>query len=258
MQEEILRRLRERDAKEAREAARSGSSRTAFARVQVGPERSDDIPDEPAVRLVIVHPQYRHTRGELASDAGVFAKSATEGRGHAHRLNRNMVVFLAADARDYDPLDDAVRQYLAWNDLAGSDEKIHTLDLPPQQAAQAQKRLKDANETVELRISGAYRWLLVPAQSVGAPLAIDEIRAETTKDKLAERAADRLRNADMLRVVHGPQNVRLNLDQSLSSVWSTGHIQVGKLWEYYCQYPTRPAWPTAWCSTTASRRCSTR
>jgi predicted AAA+ superfamily ATPase len=240
VQEEILRRLRERDSKEAREAARTGSSRTAFARVQIGPERSDDIPDEPAVRLVIVHPQYRHTRGELTSDAGHFAKSATEGRGHAHRLNRNMVVFLAADARDYDPLDDAVRQYLAWDDLAGSAEKIHALDLPPQQAAQAQKRRTDANETVELRISGAYRWLLVPAQSVATPLAIDEIRAETTKDKLAERAADRLRNADMLRVVHGPQNVRLNLDQSLSSVWSTGHIQVGKLWEYYCQYPYLP------------------
>jgi predicted AAA+ superfamily ATPase len=241
VQEEILRRLRERDAKEAKEAARTGSSRTAFARPQIGPERSDDIPDnESVVRLVIVHPQYRHTRGELTSGAGIFAKSAAEGRGHAHRLNRNMVVFLAADARDYDPLDDAVRQYLAWDDLAGSPEKIHALDLPPQQAAQAQKRRTDANETVELRISGAYRWLLVPAQSVGTPLAIDEIRAETTKDKLAERAADRLRNADMLRVVHGPQNVRLNLDQSLSSVWATGHIGVGKLWEYYCQYPYLP------------------
>jgi hypothetical protein len=44
----------------------------------------------------------------------------------------------------------------------------------------------------------------------------------------------------MLRVVQGPQNIRLNLDQHLSSVWSSGHIAVGKLWEYYCQYPYLP------------------
>jgi hypothetical protein len=238
--EEILRRLRESDAKEAREAARVASSRTAFARVQIGPERSDEIPDESAVRLVILHPQFRHTRGDLHSPAGHFAKMATEGRGTAHRLNRNMVAFLAADLRDADLLDDAVRQYLAWEDLAGSDEKIRDLDLPHQQATQARKRLAEADDTVERRISGAYRWLLVPVQSVGTPLAIDEIRADTTKDKLAERAADKLRNVDMLRVVHGPQNIRLNLDQALSSVWSAGHVQVGKLSEYYCQYPYLP------------------
>jgi hypothetical protein len=54
------------------------------------------------------------------------------------------------------------------------------------------------------------------------------------------RASERLKNADMLRVVQGPQNIRLNLDQHLSSVWSSGHIAVGKLWEYYCQYPYLP------------------
>ena len=43
--------------------------RGMFARVQIGPERSEDIPDEPAVRLVIMHPQYRHARGDVASSA---------------------------------------------------------------------------------------------------------------------------------------------------------------------------------------------
>jgi hypothetical protein len=41
-------------------------------------------------------------------------------------------------------------------------------------------------------------------------------------------------------MVQGPQNIRLNLDQDLLSVWSSGHIAVGKLWEYYCQYPYLP------------------
>ena len=231
---EILDRLR----------ARETSVRGMFTRVQVGPERSDDIPDEPAVRLVIMHPQFRHARGDSASSAGHFASNAAQGRGTAHRLNRNMVVFLAADAKRYEELDDAVRQYLAWKELAGTEDRIRELELPPQQAAQARKRLKDADETVNLRISASYQWLLVPVQTTSSPLRIDELKADTNKDRLAERASDRLKNADMLRAVQGAENIRLDLDQYLSSVWSAadapGHVTVGKLWEYYCQYPYLP------------------
>ena len=65
---EILRRL-----------APERSTRGMFTQVQIGPERSDDIPDEAAVRLVIVHPQFRHTRGDFASPAGHFASMAAAG-----------------------------------------------------------------------------------------------------------------------------------------------------------------------------------
>ena len=51
-------------------------------------------------------------------------------------------MFLAADAKRYEELDDAVRQYLAWTELAGTEERIRELELPPQQAAQARKRLE--------------------------------------------------------------------------------------------------------------------
>ena len=216
------------------------STRGMFTQMQIGPERSDDIPDDAAVRLVIMHPQFQHSRGNSVSPAAHFASMATQGRGTALRLNRNMLVFLAADARRYEELDDAVRQFLAWTELAGTEERIRELELPPQQAAQARKRLAEAKMTVDLRISATYHWLLVPAQTTSSPLQIDELKADTNKDHLADRASERLKNADMLRIVQGPQNIRLNLDQHLSSVWSSGHIAVGKLWEYYCQYPYLP------------------
>jgi hypothetical protein len=189
------------------------------------------------VRLVIMHPQYRHSRGDDTSSAMTFALSAATGRGSAHRLNRNMVVFLAADAKRYEELDDAVRQFLAWKELAGSDERVDELGLPPQQAAQARKRFKDADETVNLRISASYHWLLLPTQTTSSLLRIEESKADTTKDRLAERASDRLRTNDQLRNVHG--NIRLDLDTY--SLWARdGHVALGKLWEYYCQYPYMP------------------
>ncbi len=164
------------------------STRGMFTRVQAGPERSDDIPDEPAVRLVIMHPQYRHARADVDGPAGHFASMAVQGRGTAHRINRNMVVFLAADAKRYEELDDAVRQYLAWRELAGTEDRIRELELPPQQAGQARKRLKDADETVNLRISASYQWPLVPMQTTSSPLRIDELKADTSEQGPARRA----------------------------------------------------------------------
>ncbi len=57
---------------------------------------------------------------------------------------------------------------------------------------------------------------------------------------MAERASDKLRQNDRLRDVQGARNIRLDLDQHLSSVWQRGHVRVGDLWEYYCRYPYLP------------------
>ena len=200
---------------------RSEPARGMFAQVQIGPERSDDIPDEPAVRLVIVHPQFRHARGDFDSRGGSSSRPRrAAGRGTAHRLNRNMIVFLAADAKRYEELDDAVRQYLAWTGPRrdrGADQGTRAAAAAGgagTQAAQGRRRDREPADLGQLPVAAR------PVQTTSRPLRIDELKADTNRDRLAERASDRLKNADMLRVVQGAQNIRLNLDQHLSSVWS--------------------------------------
>ena len=71
-----------------RRLAPERSTRGMFAQVQIGPERSDDIPDEAAVRLVIVHPQFRHTRGDLRQRGGSFrvhGRAGTRDRAPAEQ-----------------------------------------------------------------------------------------------------------------------------------------------------------------------------
>ena len=156
---EIVRRLTEHEMR----------SRGAFPRVQIGSADTGDIPDDPAVRLVIVHPQYRHARGDDASSAMLFARRALDTRGSAQRVNRNMVVFLAADTNRLEELEEAVRDYLAWNSIAGTKERILELDLTGQQAAQAATRLAAADQAAGLRIAAAYHWALVPVQPAARP-----------------------------------------------------------------------------------------
>ena len=112
----------------------------------------------------------------------VFADSALQNRGSSPRMNRNMIVFLAADAKRAEELDEAVREFLAWQSIAATEERIKELDLTAQQAAQAEKRLKDADETVNLRIATTYQWLLVPVQpQVDQPVTLDEIKSRRRK-----------------------------------------------------------------------------
>jgi predicted AAA+ superfamily ATPase len=228
---EIIRRLTEHEM----------HARGAFARVHIGSEDTGDIPDDPAARLVIVHPRYRHSRGDDESAAMMFARRALETRGSSQRVNRNMIVFLAPDVRRMEELDEAAREYLAWRSIAASEERISELGLSIQQAAQARNRLKSADQTVALRIVDTYHWLLVPVQpQADRPITWEAQRADGSRERLAERASDKLCQADLLRTVHGARSIRYDLDNRLASVWQHGQIKVGDLWDYYCRYPYLP------------------
>jgi len=225
---EIVRRLTERELR----------VRGAFARVHIGSADTGDIIDDPVARLVIVHPQYHHVKGEDASPAMVFARRALDTRGSSQRVNRNMVVFLAADVKRMEELSEAVRDYLAWQDIAG---RVEELNLAAQQATQARNRLEAADQAAWLRIVAAYHWALVPVQPMpDRPATWDVVKADGAKEHLAERASDKLCQSDLLRVVHGARSIRYDLDQRLPTVWERGHVRVGELWGYYCRYPYLP------------------
>jgi predicted AAA+ superfamily ATPase len=228
---EIGRRLSEKELR----------SRGAFARVHLGSEDTGDIPDDPSARLVILHPRYRHSRGDEESPAMGFARRALDSRGSAQRVNRNMVVFLAADARRMEELEDGVREFLAWQSIAASDDRIRELDLSAQQAATARSRLLAADQAVGLRILDAYHWLLVPVQpQPDRPVTWETLRAEGARDRLAERASEKLVSSDLLRVTHGARSIRFDLNQRLAAVWERGFVRLGELWDYYCRHPYLP------------------
>src|SRR5262249_45365420 len=102
---------------------------------------------------------------------------------------------------------------------------------------QARRKLADAHRTVDLRIGDAYHWVIVPVQDPGGQVFWEALKADGARERLAERASDKLTQSDLLRTVHDARNIRYDLDRDLASVWQRGYIQVGDLWHYYCQYP---------------------
>ena len=90
------------------------------------------------------------------------AANILECRGSSPRNYQNALVFLAADATRLEELDQAVRQYIAWDSIWDERE---TLNLDQFQTKQAETKRKNADETVDARIPETFQWLIVPGQS---------------------------------------------------------------------------------------------
>ena len=209
-------------------------ARGEFAGVHVCPEDAAAIPDIDEARLVILHPQRTHRRGDGESDAMTFAKSATEHRGAANRTYRNMLVYLAGDGDRIDELERSVREYLAWSEIL---TKGDDLDLTTSQRNQATERRAKAGETADARLLGAYQWALVPT---GQPIELQATKVEGQAASLAERVSRRLGNDGALTVQHAAPAIRHQLDTSAAKLWADGHVTVGALWRLYAEYPYMP------------------
>ncbi|GIK15168.1 MAG: hypothetical protein BroJett003_01320 [Planctomycetota bacterium] len=217
--DEIIKRLRE----EAR-------TRADFSKVHACVP-SSDVPDEREARLVILGPEFPHTNKNGVSAARKEAAAILESRGTAPRNFKNTLVFLAGDINRLRELEQSVRQYLAWTSIW--DERV-PLNLDQFQTRQAETKRKSAAEAVDLRISEAFQWLLVPSQSDPKGEATwTELKLQG-QESLAGRAAKKLKNEESLLVQMGAVRLRTELDRV--PLWTGNHVGIKQLAEYMARY----------------------
>ena len=205
-----------------------------FARIHVLPQTSADVPDDWDARLVVLSAEHPYAK-DAPNPAEVAASAILETRGNAPRLFRNTLVFLAADKVRYRDLDEALRRCLAWRSiLADKDE----LNLDPHQTRQAEVQRQAADDTVTARLPEAYQWLLTPEQAT--PTSSLEWKAIRLAGSggLAERAAKRLRNDELLVKQLAGAILRMHLDSV--PLWRGEHVAVRQLVEDFASYPYLP------------------
>ncbi|MEJ5198860.1 MAG: Swt1 family HEPN domain-containing protein, partial [Anaerolineae bacterium] len=219
--DEIVRRLRE------------DRSRGDFAAVHIAPLATADVPDEPAARLVILHPRHAHVFRGADSPALQQAAAILAGRGTGPRLYQNMLAFLAPEKARLAELVEAVRSYLAWKSIY--DER-DILDLGAFQRSQAETKVKLADDTVRARIGETYALTLTPIQTDPRrpDLTWDEARLQGP-DALAVRVSRKLKNDELLITRFSAARLRMEMDRF--NLWGEGdHISVKQLWEYFARY----------------------
>ena len=215
--------------------ANENRNRGAFSGVHIAPDTSADIPDEDSARLVILHPSNSHSKNSQDSQAMKFAQESLDKRGSAQRISKNMLVYLAPDTKRLEELMEAVRDLLAWQNIAS---RIEEMNLSPQQAKQATTRRDQAHEGVTSRIAQTYIWAIVPEQpDPSKPIEWTVEKTEGQETSLAARASEKLVRAGLFTDIASPRMIRLDLDSKLSKAWESGHLSVGQLWTFYCSYP---------------------
>jgi len=215
------------------ERLKAERDRGDFAGVHIGPASGADVPDEPAVRLVVLGVDAPHVQRSEASPALAIAQEMLERRGSAAREYRNMVAFAAADQRRLDELEQAAAEFLAWKSI---DEEGEELNLDPQMQRQARTKRAQADDAVRLRLADAYQWVLLPAQpDPDGPIGWEAVRAEG-QGPLAVRVGRKLVAEGLLQTQFPPVLLRLQLDGPLASLWADGTVGVRKVWECFARY----------------------
>ena len=212
------------------------SNRGDFKAVHILPASGQDVQDDHDARLVVLGPNYPHTREQEADSRAVAAaKAIWEFRGSTPRLFRNGLAFLAPDQARLQDLEDAVRHYLAWQSILDDRDR---LDLPPHQVRQAETRKQESDNAVRARIGEAYQWLLAPAQSSPTDTLRWESIRLTAQGALAERASKRMRSGELLVTNLAGTLLRIHMDKI--PLWRGDHVSIGQLIEDFSRYSYLP------------------
>lgn len=137
---------------------------------------SSDIPDDMALRLVVLPPDaaFSRTGQSIAIDRST---ETLKTRGDQPRQKQNRLIFLAADYDSVSRLKDQVRSVLAWQSIA-DDYRDNKIVIDNLMANTARASLEQAQEALRRMIREAYKWVLAPMQEARNGRGISDLQWE--------------------------------------------------------------------------------
>ncbi len=127
-------------------------------------QASDDIPDLPALQLVILN----------TYDEG-FIRQAIKTKGNIPRVNQNTLLFLTPDDDRRNTLHQVLTQYLAWGMLLTETEET----ISEEQKKFVKLRWKTMESDLDVAIRQRYCRLAVPKKESLATHNVGQLRSET-------------------------------------------------------------------------------
>lgn len=214
-------------------------SKGEFSRVHPFPPSPSDVPDEMDARLVVLGLDHPHTK-EANSPALSAAKNFVESRGSSPRLYRNSLIFLAIDSTRYDELNEAVRRFLAWDEIVSQAE---TLDLTPHLKRQAEEQRGAASRAVQVKLPEAFNWLLYPVQSAPKEAVTWEAVRLNGGEGLAIKASRKI-SRNVLISSFGGASLKLEMDKVPLWRGEGDHVAISQLIEDFARYHYLPRMKT--------------
>ncbi|MEX2444741.1 MAG: DUF499 domain-containing protein [Alkalispirochaeta sp.] len=211
-----------------------------FARIHIALHSPAEVSDDESVGLVVLRPQDSHTRGDEDSAAHEAAHAIFESRGAGPRINKNMVVFAAADTARLEELIDAVAWMTAWRSIVKQIENRtpEMVNVTQGQAESARTDTESATRRVQAMIPETYRWLLLPTQATPTERPHIDEHQLSGSDAVGIRVSRYLsKKHALLPVMDGPA-LRFELDEI--PLWDGESLSVEKLLQYFARFTYLP------------------
>jgi predicted AAA+ superfamily ATPase len=168
----------------------------------------NDVPDDGALRLVLLSPEkyYAKQEARLAADE-VLDFVRHNGSNPRYRCNR--LIFIAPDHASLNRVRDCVKTALAWNSIV-EDVKSGRLNIDGLQEQQAKKELQSAEDVLPRVARECYKWLLCPSQATPTD-------RQPTIEAFPLNTSGSAFGAEIQRVCHD--------NELVISVWSPIHLR---------------------------------
>ncbi|MDW8264005.1 MAG: ATP-binding protein [Gemmataceae bacterium] len=197
--------------------------------------RHADVPDDSALRLVILPPEqwYMRESPRQAEDA-VLEHLRMHGSQPRHRANR--LIFVAADQPVLHRLKDATRVALAWASIV-EDVKEDRLNIDQNQRKQAEREAQSAAEVLPRVARECFKWLLCPVQDDprASKPTIEAFQLNTTSGSAAGELERICRENELVIETWSPIHLR---DYLKRFYWKpdTPHVRAMTFWEDTLKY----------------------
>ena len=209
-----------------------------FAGIHACPASSNDVPDDQAVRLVILRPRDTYKRNSKTCFAMEKVEDILNNRGTSPRVYKNMLAFMAPDMDKIGAVEQEVKRFKAWTSIMSDKDD---LNLDGGQVRETDNNLKRSNDTVDARLKEAYCWLLVPYIDQYGDMKTVQWEISDVgggNDSLPTKASRKMLQAEQIITKWAPALLQMCLDDIL---WKDSNdISVKKLWDYlttYCYLP---------------------
>ena len=194
-----------------------------------------DVPDDFALRLVVLPPEHCYSR-EFDQSAKQAVLEYVRQNGVKPRYRGNRLIFLASDMGVLPRIRDVARAALAWGTIVDDvDEGRLNIDLLQQK--QAQKELKTTEDVLLRAVRECYKWLLCPVQNTPTdPKPTVEVFPLGTGGNSAGAEIERVCDENELVITAwSPIHLR---DKLKEVYWRDGKSSVGAMtfWEDSLRY----------------------
>ena len=122
-----------------------------------------DVPDDEALRLVLLSPNDCYSTSPELSRAQISVKNYLSQCGEKMRVHQNRLVFVAPDSKQIAQVETTAKKHIAWKSII-DDAKNMRLNVDMLQLRNAENEFNAITQTLGRQIQSCWKFILYPEQ----------------------------------------------------------------------------------------------